>query len=199
MKKYLILFIVAMLSMASKAQNIQLEYGKEFKVVAETEMFDVNSMSFLYTELVVENNNAASTYVQLFREQKFWEVPIYIHAEFRTFIAEQFLTNNVYMIGAAFGVIAKENGYLTLEALYRYDDRNNWQFTTVGGFDYGELSFSHYADFYGVDKLYMFSENKLFFQFSKHFKIGTNIELGLNTREGKKWSCYPFAILRIDL
>ena len=58
MKKYLILFIVVMLSIASKAQNIQLEYGKEFKVVAETEMFDDNSMSFLYTELVVENNKA---------------------------------------------------------------------------------------------------------------------------------------------
>jgi hypothetical protein len=199
MKKILLATLFGLLFITGQSQNVQIAWGEEVKVVAETELHDDNSMSFLYTELVVENNKAASTYVQLFREQKFWEAPVYIHAEFRTFIAEQFLTNNVYMIGAAFGVIAKENGYLTLEALYRYDDRNNWQFTTVGGFFYKDLSFSHYADFYGVDRLYMFSENKLFYQLSNHFKVGCNIELGLNTREGKKWSCYPFVILRIDL
>lgn len=199
MKKFLFALFICSFAVDGNAQNIQVAYGEELKVVAETELHDENSMSFLYTELVVEDNRAASTYVQLFREQKFWEAPVYIHAEFRTFIAEQFLTNNVYMLGAAWGVFAKENGYITLEAMYRYDDRNNWQFTTVGGFTYKLISFSHYADFYGVDRLYMFSENKLFFQLSKNFKIGTNIELGLNTREGKKWSCFPFAVLRIDL
>lgn len=193
-----LLFVICSIAVG-QSQNIQIAKGKELKVVAETELHDNNSMSFLYTELIVENNQTASTYVQLFREQKFWEYPIYIHAEFRTFIAEQFLTNNIYMLGAAWGVLAKENGYITLEAMYRYDDKNNWQFTTVGGFTYKLISFSHYADFYGADRLYMFSENKLFFQLFKNLKIGTNIELGLNTREGKKWSCYPFAVLRIDL
>lgn len=199
MKKFLFALIICFIAIAGDAQNIQIAYGEELKVIAETELHDNNSMSFLYTELVIEDNKAASTYVQLFREQKFWEAPVYIHAEFRTFIAEQFLTNNVYMLGAAWGVLAKENGYVTLEAMYRYDDRNDWQFTTVGGFDYGRLSFSHYADFYGVDKLYVFSENKIFYQLSKHVKVGTNIELGLNARENKEWSCFPFAVLRIDL
>ena len=199
MKKIILTILFGLLFVTGQSQNIQVEWGKELKIVAETELHDDNSMSFLYTELVVDNNKAASTYVQLFREQKFWEPPIYIHVEFRSFIAEQFLTNNVYMLGAAWNVLSKENGYITLEAMYRYDDCNNWQFTTVSGFFYKNLSFSHYADFYGVDGLYMFSENKLFYQLSKHFKIGTNIELGLNTREGKKWSCYPFGILRIDL
>lgn len=199
MKKYIIAFGLLCLSFVGKAQNIQIAWGKELKVVAEAELYDENSMSFLYTELMIDNNKAASTYVQLFREQKFWEAPIYIHAEFRTFIAEQFLTNNVYMLGAAWNVLSNERGYITLEAMYRYDDTNNWQVTTVGGFDYSRWSFSHYADFYGTGNLYMFSENKLFFQLSKNFKIGTNIELGLNTREGKEWSCYPFAVLRIDL
>lgn len=199
MKRFLMIMLVSMYAFIGWAQNIQVAWGKEWKVVAETELHDENSMSFLYTELVVDDNKAASTYVQLFREQKFWEAPIYIHAEFRTFIAENFLTNNIYMLGAAWSVLAKENGYIALEAMYRYDDRNNWQVTTVGGFEYGRLSFSHYADFYGTGNLYMFSENKLFFQLSKNFKVGTNIELGLNTRERKRWSCYPFAILRIDL
>lgn len=199
MKKIVLLLTACLFSCVIEAQNVQISWGEELKVIAETEMYDDNSMSFLYTELIVDNNKTASTYVQLFREQKFWEAPIYIHTEFRTFLAEQFLTNNIYMLGAAWGVAAKENWYITLEALYRYDDRNNWQFTTVGGFNYKKLSFSHYADFYGIDRLYMFSENKLFFQFTKHFKVGANIELGLNTREGKEWSCFPFAILRIDL
>ena len=192
----LALMIVAMTGIA---QNVQISKGKEFKVIAETELHDENSMSFLYTELVLDGDKNTSSYVQLFREQKFWEAPIYIHAEFRTFIAEQFLTDNIYMLGAAWGLMAKENSYITLEALYRYDGQNNWQFTTVGGFNYKRLSFAHYADFYGIDDLYMFSENKLFYQISKHFKIGANIELGLNVRDGKKWSCYPFATLRIDL
>lgn len=199
MKKYILTLTVALLSLASMAQNIQVAWGKEWKVVAETELHDENSMSFLYTELVVDDNKATSTYVQLFHEQKFWGVPIYIHAEFRTFIAEQFLTDNVYMLGAAWSVLANEWSYITMEALYRHDGRNNWQFTTVGGFDYGRWAFSHYADFYGTGKLYLFSENKLFYQLSTHLKVGTNIELGLNAREGKKWSCYPFALIRVDL
>ena len=142
MKKIILTILFGLLFVTGQSQNIQVEWGKELKIVAETELHDDNSMSFLYTELVVDNNKAASTYVQLFREQKFWETPIYIHIEFRSFIAEQFLTNNVYMLGAAWNVLSKENGYITLEAMYRYDDCNNWQFTTVSGFFYKNLSFS---------------------------------------------------------
>ena len=191
MKKILVLLFTLLSVMLVKAQNIQISKGEEFKVIAETELHYENSMSFLYTELVIEDNKATSTYVQLFREQKFWEAPIYIHAEFRTFLAEQFLTDNIYMLGAAWGLLANEYCYITLEALYRYDGQNNWQFTTVGGFLKDRLSFSHYADFYGTDKLYMFSENKIFYEIAKPLSIGANIELGLNAREGKKWSCYP--------
>lgn len=199
MKKILFFIAVLSCSIAGIAQNIQVAKGKELKVIAETELHDENSMSFLYTEVTLDNGKSTSSYVQLFREQKFWETPIYIHAEFRTFLAEQFLTDNIYMLGAAWGVMANDNSYITLEALYRYDGQNNWQFTTVGGFNYKRLSFAHYADFYGVGKIYIFSENKLFYQIAKHLKIGTNIELGLNTREGKRLSCYPFAIVRFDL
>lgn len=199
MKKALLMIVALLSCILAGAQNVQVSKGKELKVVAETEVYDDNTMSFLYTELVVANNRAASTYVQLFREQKFWEAPLYIHAEFRTFLAEGFTTNNVYLLGGAWGAIAKDNGFLTLEALYRYDDTHNWQFTVVSGYNKGRFTFSNYADFYGIDRLYMFSENKFFYRLAKNLQVGANIELGINTREGEPLSCYPFAVLRIDL
>ena len=191
--------VVAMLAIVGIAQDIQLSWGKETKIIAETEKYDENSMSFLYTEQVLEANRATTAYVQLFREQKFWEAPIYLHAEFRTFLAEQFTTRNIYMLGFAWGALATESGYTTLEALYRYDDRSNWQFTFVSGYSKGWFTFSNYADFYGIDRLYMFSENKIFGRITNNLQLGLNLELGLNTREGQVFSCYPFAVLRVDL
>ena len=55
-------------------------------------------------------------YAQIFHEQKFWDAPVYIHTEFRTY---NFYQNVVYLGGAfTFG---SERGMIAIERLVRYD------------------------------------------------------------------------------
>lgn len=196
-----IIVLLAFVPMLCLGQNVQIEKSREeLKFVFETEEHPSDKvMNFMYAEAVIADNKAKTTYLQVFREQKWWDAPILLHAEFRTFIAENFCSNNIYLGGVAFQVINHHNCFLTLEALYRYDDTNNWQATAAYGLFKGRISFSGYSDFYGTKKLYLFSENKIFYRLTKNFQIGTNIELGLNTREGKEFSCFPFAVFRFDM
>lgn len=199
--KSIITILFALVPFFCVGQNLQLEKSsEELKFVFETETHPSdNVMNFIYAEAVITDNKAETTYLQIFREQKWWDAPVLLHAEFRTFLAENFCANNVYLGGVAFQVINKHNKFLTLEALYRYDDKNNWQATAAYGVFWQKLSFSGYADFYGTNKLYLCSENKLFYKLTNNIQIGTNIEIGLNIRENKEFSCYPFAVLRLDM
>ena len=199
--RHLFVLVFCFLSIVVYGQNIQVaKSSEELKIIAEIETHTTERvMNFIYAEAVIDNNKAANTYLQIFREQKWWDAPVLLHAELRTFIADGFLADNIYLGGVAFQLLNKQNSFITLEALYRYDGLNNWQATAAYGLFKGRISFSGYSDFYGTKKLYLFSENKIFYRLTKHFKIGTNIELGLNTREGKEFSCYPFAVIRFEM
>ena len=78
-------------------QNIQVaKSSEELKIIAEIETHTTERvMNFIYAEAVIDNNKAANTYLQIFREQKWWDAPVLLHAELRTFIADGFLADNI--------------------------------------------------------------------------------------------------------
>ena len=56
-----------------------------------------------------------------------------------------------------------------------------------------------YADFYGMDKLYILSENRFFFQLCRNIRIGANIELSNHVINPDGFKCRPLGVLRFDL
>ena len=119
--------------------------------------------------------------------------------EFRSFLTDIEKVNNAYLAGTSFEVLDTKDGFFDIQTLYRYDGKNNCQITLLNEWNYKRLRYSMYADFYGMDKLYILSENRFFFQLCKNIRIGTNIELSNNVINPDGFKCRPLGVLRFDL
>lgn len=113
MKRVLFLMLVSLVMIAGRAQDIQFMFGEQSKVFFETTAVEDNRTTFAYMEAAYEGG----AMLKLFREQKFWELPLYIHAEYQTTFAE-----HTAIIGAAY-TINHNRGYLSLAPLFRYDNK----------------------------------------------------------------------------
>lgn len=205
MKNKLILiavFILSALSLSAQNNNsysVWLEKGEDFKVVTETDLSGDRNYNYIYGEIVTKDNKTTSAYLQILREQKWWNAPILIHAEFRSYINYNEKINNVYLIGTTFEIVDTKAGFIDIQTLYRYDGKNNYQLTLLSEWNYKRFKYTMYADFYGTDKLYMLSENRFFFQICKNIRIGANIELSNKTVNPDGFKICPLGILRFDL
>lgn len=205
MKNRLILIIVFILSaLTLSAQNdnsysVWIEKGEDFKVVTETDLSGNRNYNYIYGEIVTKNNKTTSAYLQILREQKWWNAPILIHAEFRSFLADNEKINNVYLIGPTFEVVDTKAGFIDIQTLYRYDGKNNYQLTLLSEWNYKRFKYTMHADLYGTDRLYILSENRFFFKICKNVRIGANIELSNKTINPDGFKIRPLRILRFDL
>ncbi len=159
-------------------------------------------MGHAYTDWSLNGDKATMNWAQLIWEQKFWEAPIWMHGEFRTGMTTEVPFGNSYILGAAIGIVRGKYGFMNLEPLYRYENKQHgYQATFVSGFQHKRLLFSNYIDLWAFDKPdepIMCSENKLFYNLMWKLKVGVNIELGYNYRHDNKWSFFPFGIIRYD-
>lgn len=181
---------------AETLADIQAEAGEEFKIVGEVLAFRENSFTYMYCETPIRRGRAVSGYFQFFRQQKFWKAPVFLHAEFRTFVTKDFDTDNIYMAGGAWNFLTTSRGTVALELLYRYDGRSNYQLTLAANWAKGRWSYAGYADFFGPSTLHIFSENKMFADIYAGLALGVNLELGLRTVGDHTLSCRPFAAAR---
>ena len=153
--------------------------ANELKLVSETTGTGENYVGYAYVELgstpfLKSNFNWA--YTQIFWEQKFWETPLFLHAEYRTFLSENYY-DNIFYLGAAY-TFGFKNGYLAIEPLYRFNliQGHGAQLSIVGGWDWKHLNLAHFTDIYSGHNMptfcSMYNECRLFYKVCRHFEVG---------------------------
>ena len=146
-------------------------------------------------------------YAQIFHEQKFWDAPVYIHTEFRTY---NFYQNVVYLGGAfTFGT---EHGMTAMELLVRNDsfgpytktwkcDRTGVQVSLVSGYDWGFMNLTTFMDTYNtIDTggMNCYTEVWLYFPVTQNLQLGTITQLMYGSDYSWNFICNVFLGLKIN-
>lgn len=153
--------------------------SNELKVISETTGTGENYVGYAYVELgstpfIKSDFNWA--YAQLFLEQKFWETPLFLHAEYRTFLSDNYF-DNIFHFGVAY-TFGFKAGYLAIEPLYRYNavQGHGAQLSIVGGWDWKHLNLAHFTDIYSGHNMptfcSMYNECRLFYKVCRRFELG---------------------------
>lgn len=146
------------------------------KAVSETTSIGKDHVGYAYTELTRLNGGASEGYGQFFWEQKFWDKPIFIHAEYRGVISDSFYESTAY-IGTAYCIYSK-HGYLALEPLAMWKQRSGigGQFSIVGGWEWKHFIIEHYTDLWKTHKMNtvidIYSQTRLFVKVYKRLSAG---------------------------
>ncbi|MBQ1973600.1 MAG: hypothetical protein II222_04570 [Paraprevotella sp.] len=146
------------------------------KVASETTSIGKNHVGYAYTELTRFKGGASEAYGQFFWEQKFWNLPIFIHTEYRGFSNNSFYESTAYL-GAAYCFYSK-HGYLALEPLAMWKQRLGFgaQFSVVGGWEWKHFIIEHYTDLWKTHKMNtaidIYSQTRLFIKVYKRMSAG---------------------------
>lgn len=153
--------------------------SNEFKLISETTGYGKNYLGYSYVELGATpfaRENSKWAYVQLIWEQKFWNMPLFLHAEVRsTFFNE---SNSYQGYGGLAYTFPLRCGSLTLETLYRYctQEGNGGQITIFGAYEWQRINLMHYTDIYKSAKmktpLTVYNECRLFYKINRRFEVG---------------------------
>ncbi len=146
------------------------------KVLSETTSIGKNHVGYAYAELTGFCGGGPEAYGQFFREQKFWDKPIFIHAEYRGVVADSFYESTAYL-GAAYCVYSK-HGYLALEPLAMWKQRLGFgaQLSVVGGWEWKYFILEHYTDLWKTHKMDtpidIYSQTRFFVKVYKRLSLG---------------------------
>lgn len=171
MKKIITLAILALACIAGRAQTVELVAGKTQRVFIEKTAAVENSTTFAYLEATY--NGGAM--LKVFREQKFWKAPIFLHGEYQT----TFDGNHTAIAGPSW-TIGLPTGFLSLGAFYRYDFGANLH-GAQASFCY--LSAWKWVELYGYNHFWyngapcFFGEERLHFRITEHLKLGAIVDL----------------------
>lgn len=191
MKK--ILFLTFFLYATSiSAQEIQLQVSTNKTKVAAEHLHTIKRHTmYQYGEVSIDD--VLSTYLQTFYEYSLGRVSL--HCEYRSFFVQRDKWVNSFIAGLSFSVLARDNYYISISPLYRYENANMWQLSAVYGYRYKNFTFNGYFDLYGQNYAYAFSENKIKLYFERCF-IGVNLEYSLYDRISK---FTPYVMIGITL
>ena len=146
------------------------------KVFSETTSIGKNHVGYAYAELTGFCGGGPEAYGQFFWEQKFWDKPIFIHAEYRGVVADSFYESTAYL-GAAYCVYSK-HGYLALEPLAMWKQRLGFgaQLSVVGGWEWKYFILEHYTDLWKTHKMDtpidIYSQTRFFVKVYKRLSLG---------------------------
>lgn len=146
------------------------------KVASETTALGKDHVGYAYAELAGFSGGGAEAYGQFFWEQKFWEKPIFMHAEYRGIAAGGFYESTAYT-GAAYCIYSK-HGFLALEPLAMWKQRMGFggQFSMVGGWEWKRLIIEHYTDIWKTHKMNspidLYSQTRLFIKVYRRLYAG---------------------------
>lgn len=173
MKKTLLTFLVCLCSIYAHSQELQIQSSAKAQKLAFEYLTKTKRHYFYgYAETLI--NNSVSGYIQTFYEYNLTKL-VSLHAEYRALSILNSKTLNTYIAGVSFNVLSRDNVYLSIAPLYRYEETHQWQMSFIYGASYKRLSFDGYFDLYGDNDIYSFSENKVKFHFDRYF-VGANLE-----------------------
>ncbi|GET27300.1 DUF5020 family protein [Prolixibacter sp. NT017] len=207
MKKILFALSFLMAFTALEAQDIQLHYdlGKDRKYLTSTvEMFkpDQYGSTFFFIDMDYGANDVqgvALAYWEIARGLKFWDNPFEIHVEYNGGFG-QYAPGGAYQINDAwlFGGnytwnTADYSKIFTLQLMYktiRGKNKNSFQVTGVWTLQFfnNKLTLDGFADFWREDnsfadkntKFVFLSEPQFWYNVTKNFSVGSEIELSTN-------------------
>jgi hypothetical protein len=202
-KLFLALFFVSLFG-ALSAQNVQLHYdmGKDRGHLTSTvEYFGVDKYgsTFFFTDMDYDGKNGGVNlaYWEIARTLKFWKAPIEAHVEYNggTKVGVGSF-KNAYLTGVSYPLPIKGGSY-TIKALYKYTEKvTNSADMQITGVWFtplfkGKLTFNGFFDIWSEglgndDSKWVFiAEPQLWFNISKHFAVGGELEISNNFIYGK--------------
>ena len=171
MKRLFIAFVFTLAALSMKAQTVELVLGSQPRILVEKTAVTDNSVSFAYLEAAYQGG----AMLKLFHEQKWWEFPAYIHAEYQT----AFDNSHTAILGGAYS-FGLRNGFISICPLYRYDFGINahavqlsncyfvaWKWCELYG--YNHIWFNGGMNFFGEERYHI--------NITKHFKIGAILDI----------------------
>ena len=145
----------------------------EQKIVTETTAITDNGTGYAYNEI----NTKGSWYGQFFVEQKWWEVPVFVHAEYRGVMDGTWYQSAAFL-GAAW-CSYWEHGFIAVEpfALWRQYEGAGAQLSVVGGWEWRWFELQHYTDVWKTHKMgdipvAMYNEARAWFKAARNVSIG---------------------------
>ena len=142
--------------------------------------------SFTYALLSDDiSSQGTFAYIQLFHEHKFWEEPLFLHAEYRSYG----LDSHCLYLGAAYDLFT-QHGMIAIEPLLRNDslfagnrlpvlraDATSVQLSIVTGHDWGWCNLNSFTDLWspslGGGHAGWYSEAWLYFPLNDWLQLGT--------------------------
>lgn len=146
------------------------------RVVSETTSLGDNHVGYAYVELSGFSGKNIEAYGQFFWEQKWWKLPLFIHAEYRGVAAASYYESTTYL-GAAYCLYGKR-GYVAFEPLFMWKQHSGvgGQFSIVGSWEWKRLLFEHYTDLWKAHRMTstadLYSQSRLYLNVYKRFSIG---------------------------
>ena len=150
--------------------------ANELKLISETTGWGKNHLGYAYVEVGTVGFKDRWLYTQLIWEQKFWTMPLYLHAEVRSYFTPDY--DSFQCFGGLAYTIPVKCGSITLEPLYRYDTQagHGGQLTIFGAYDWKRFSLTHYSDIYRCQRmdvpLTMYNECRSFYNINRRFEVG---------------------------
>ncbi len=222
MKKILLTLIaVFAISIYANAQNLQLHYdfGEDREYYTTTfEMFKVDKYgsTFTFTDLdYAANGSVSGAYMEIARGIKFWDEPLEVHIEFNGGTSGIINFNNAWLFGAHYTFASQDfSRIFTIQAMYKNIERTDYasfQLTGVWTLNFFDnmITFSGFADFWkeevyvadedgnpGMEDYVFLTEPQIWYNPTKQFSVGTEIELSNNFAAHKGFMVNPTLAVR---
>lgn len=185
MKKFVLSIIIACVALSAQAQDVELVINNQTRVFFEHTKVADNATTFAY----IESTYNGSSMMKLFREQKFWESPIFLHLEYQT----TFDTHTA-IVGASYSFYLSK-GFISIAPLARYDWGMNsfaLQLSNSYLFNFGRVELYGYNHAWHNGAFCFFGEERVHLNISGHYSVGMII----NISHFEKWKITPSLGLR---
>lgn len=171
MKRVLAIIAALTAVLTAKAQTAELLIGEQQRAFIEQTIGTEHSVTFAYLEATY--NGGAM--IKLFRERKFWEAPIYIHAEYQS----TFDGGHTAIFGGAY-TFGLKNGFISLCPLYRYDfapGLHAIQLSNIYKADWRWCELYGYNHFWYNGSPCFFGEERFHIKLGQHFRLGAVVDI----------------------
>lgn len=166
--KRLLFIILAIVNIVAHAQTIELVTNTrgDSKLFFEHTASTDNSTTYSYFETTYNGSSMAD----LFHEQKYWDAPLFIHAEYTT----AFSGDHTILVGGAY-CLYHNTGFVSFSPLYRweYNADDAVQLTNVYLADFSKL------ELYGFNNLWYNGSTNFFGECRLHLKVGKHTRIGI--------------------